>query len=311
MKIRLIQNGLITPLEEIEETLQPPANGFYWIDASPFDLDLLQPLYGLHHLAVEDCIDEEEQRPKLQVYDDHYFLVVNGIAFHNQDIFLREINLFLGRHTIITITKQETPEFGQLLNLLREKEINRPAEFLYQLIDEVVDRYFDVIELIEDLIEKLEEEILMNTRKSHLDQIIGLRSEILYARKMLLPQRDLIDMLHRKELELIDPDVRKLFGDIVEDSAKVVESFDTFRDLISNLREAYQASLTGRANDIMRVFTALTTIFMPLTIITGIYGMNFTNMPELESPYGYYIVLGCMAGVGISMYLFFKMKEWL
>ena len=311
MKIRLIQNGLITDIEEIEETLEPPANGFYWIEATPFDLDLLQPLFGLHHLAVEDCIDEEEQRPKLQIYEDHYFLVINGITFHNQDIFLREINLFLGRRTIITVTKQETPEFEQLMNLLREKEINRPAEFLYQLIDEVVDRYFDVIELIEDLIEKLEEEILMNTRKSHLDQIIGLRSEILYARKMLMPQRDLIDLLHKRELDLIDPYLRKFFGDIVEDAAKVVESFDTFRDLIGNLREAYQASLAGRANDIMRVFTALTTIFMPLTIITGIYGMNFSYMPELESPYGYFIVLGCMAGVGIGMYLLFKTKEWL
>lgn len=311
MKIRLIQNGLITAVEEIEETVQPPANGFYWIEATPFDLDLLQPLFGLHHLAVDDCIDDEQQRPKLQLYDDHYFLVINGITFHNQDILLREINIFLGRHAIITVTKQETPEFARMLTLLREKEMNRPAEFLYQLMDEVVDRYFSVIELIEDLIENLEEEILMNTRKSHLDQIIGLRSEILYARKMLLPQRDLIDLLHKTELPLIEPYLRKFFGDIGEDAAKVTESFDTFRDLIGNLREAYQASLAGRANEIMRIFTALTTIFMPLTIITGIYGMNFEYMPELHSPHGYYIVVACMAVVGIGMYLFFKSREWL
>lgn len=311
MKILLIQNGLITPLDDLEQTIAPPDNGFYWIDATPFDLSVLQPLFGLHHLAVEDCIDEEEQRPKLQMYDDHYFLVVNGITFQNHDIFLREINLFLGSHTIITVTKQEAPEFAQLLALIREKELNRPAELLYQLIDQVVDRYFDVIEDIEDMIEKLEEEILVNTRKSHLEQIIGLRSEILYARKMLLPQRDLIDALHKKELPLIEPYLRKYFGDIVEDAVKVAESFDTFRDLIGNLREAYQASLAGRANDIMRVFTALTTIFMPLTIVTGIYGMNFHNMPELNNPYGYYIVLGSMLAIGVTMYLIFKKKEWL
>ena len=311
MKIRLIQNGLITVVEEMEEAVQPPTNGFYWIEANPFDLDSLQPLFGLHPLAVEDCIDEEEQRPKMQLYDGHYFLVINGITFHNQDILLREINIFLGRSAVITVSKQQTPEFGEMLTLLREKEINRPAEFVYQLMDEVVNRYFTVIEQIEDLIEKLEEEILMNTQKSHLDQIIRLRSEILYARKMLLPQRDLIDLLHKQELPLIEPHLRDLFGDIAEDAAKVAESFDTFRDLIGNLREAYQASLTGRTNEIMRIFTALTTIFMPLTIITGIYGMNFDYIPELHSPYGYYIVVASMAAVGAVMYLIFKSRGWL
>lgn len=311
MKIRLIQNGLITELDDVEEAVQPPVNGFYWIDATPFDLDVLQPLFGLHHLAVEDCIDEEEQRPKLQLYDDHYFLVINGIAFHNQDILLREINVFFGKHTIITVTKQEAPEFEVMFGILRDREVNRPDVFLYHLVDQIVDRYFDVIEKIEDLIEKLEEQILMNTRKSHLGQIIGLRSEILYARKMLVPQRDLIDALHKKELPLIHPTMRKYFGDIGEDASKVVESFEAFRELIGNLREAYQSALAGRANDIMRIFTALTTIFMPLTIVTGIYGMNFDNMPELRSPYGYYIVLAVMAGIGLTMYIIFKKKEWL
>lgn len=311
MKIQLIQNGLITQIDDIEDTVTPPDHGFYWIDATPFDLDVLQPLFGLHHLAIEDCIDEEEQRPKLQMYDDHYFMVINGIAFHDQDIFLREINIFLGSSTIITVTKQEAPEFAQMMGLIREKEMNRPDTFLYYLVDQIVDRYFDVIENIEDLIEKLEEQILMNTRKSHLDQIIGLRSEILYARKMLVPQRDLIDSLHKKELPLIQPNLRKYFGDIVDDASKVVESFETFRDLIGNLREAYQAALAGRANDIMRVFTALTTIFMPLTIVTGIYGMNFEFMPELKSPHGYYIVLGAMVTIGVTMFLIFKRKEWL
>ncbi|EJL46912.1 putative metal ion transporter YfjQ [Brevibacillus agri] len=311
MKIRLIENGLITEIDDVEEAVAVPGKGFYWIDASPFDLDILQPLFGLHPLAVEDCIDEEEQRPKLQLYDDHYFMVLNGIAFHNQDIFLREINIFLGSHAIITVTKQEAPEFASMLPIVREKEVNHPDTFLYHLVDQIVDRYFDVTEKIEDLIEALEEEILMNTRKSHLDQIIGLRSEILYARKMLVPQRDLIDALHKKELPLIRPKLRKYFGDILEDASKIVENFETFRDLIGNLREAYQAALAGRANDIMRVFTALTTIFMPLTIVTGIYGMNFDFMPELHSPYGYYIVLGCMAAIGLTMFILFKKKEWL
>jgi magnesium transporter len=311
MKIRLIQNGIFSPIDDIEQARTPPANGFYWIQASLFDLDVLQPLFGLHDLAIDDCLDEEEQRPKLEVYRDHYFIVINSVQFQNQDIVLREVNTFLGGHYIITVAKQEVAEFANVAHIAREEDLNRPDALLYHLVDQIVDSYFGVIEKIEELIEKLEEEILMNTRKTQLNQIIGLRSEILYARKMLLPQRDLIEVLHTKELSLIHPDLRKYFGDILENAVKVVESFETFRELIGNLREAYQASLAGRANEIMRIFTALTTIFMPLTIVTGIYGMNFEYMPELKSPYGYHAVLGFMAIIALTMVVIFKRKGWL
>ncbi|MCM3590779.1 magnesium/cobalt transporter CorA [Brevibacillus borstelensis] len=311
MKIRLVQNGMITLIDDIEQTQFPPRNGFYWIDASLFDLDVLQHLFGLHDLAIEDCIDEEEQRPKLEVYEDHYFIVINSVEFGNQDIFLREVNLFLGGHYIITVAKHDTGLYPRVLQIIREEEVNRPDAFLYHLVDQIVESFFEVVEKIEDLIEKLEEEILVNAKKAQLHQIIGLRSEVLYARKMLLPQRDLIDALHKKNLPLIDRKLRKYFGDILENAVKIVESFETFRELIGNLREAYHSSVAGRANDIMRIFTALTTIFMPLTIVTGIYGMNFEYMPELKSPHGYYIVLAFMASLGIVMYLIFKKKEWL
>ncbi|QQE75253.1 magnesium/cobalt transporter CorA [Brevibacillus composti] len=311
MKIRLVQNGLITLIDDIEQTQTPPNNGFYWIDASLFDLAILQPLFGLHDLAIEDCIDEEEQRPKLEIYEDHYFIVINSVELADQDIFLHEVNLFLGGHYVITVTKHDIGLQPRMLQIVREKEINHADSFLYYLVDHIVERYFDVIEKIEDLIEKLEEEILVNAKKTQLHQIIGLRSEVLYARKMLLPQRELIDALHKKDLPLIDKRLRKYFGDLLEDAVKIVESFETFRELIGNLREAYHSSVAGRANDIMRIFTALTTIFMPLTIVTGIYGMNFDYMPELRSPHGYYIVLAFMAALGAVMYLIFKRKEWL
>ncbi|CAJ1001413.1 MULTISPECIES: magnesium/cobalt transporter CorA [Bacillales] len=311
MKIRLIQNGLITQIDDLDETRTPPAVGFYWIDATLFDLDVLQPLFGLHDLAIDDCLDEEEQRPKLEIYHDHYFIVINNAEFRDQDIFLREVNIFLGSHYIITVSKHPHEIYSRLLQIVREEELNRPDAFLYHLVDQIVDRYFEVVEHIEELIEKLEEDILLNVHKTQLNQIVGLRSEVLYARKMLLPQRDLIDALHTKELPLIEPRLRKYFGDILENAVKIVESFDTFRDLISNLREAYHSAVAGRTNDIMRIFTALTTIFMPLTIVTGIYGMNFEYMPELKSPFGYYLVLAFMAALGLTMFWIFKRKKWL
>ncbi|MDR6554528.1 magnesium/cobalt transporter CorA [Paenibacillus qinlingensis] len=312
MKTRLVQNGIFTLVEDVTTALLPPSQGFYWIDAGIEDLELLQPLFHLHDLAVEDCLSEEEQRPKIEFYDSHYFIVINSIRFDDEEIFLRALNLFLSKHVIITVTRQKINELRALKPFLWEEEVNSADRFLYHLVDLVVDNYVAVGDRIEAKIEKLEEDILMATKKSHLNEIIGLRSEILWLKKMLVPQRDVIGTLGKKELRLIDHQLQKYFGDIYENAVKIVDTFDTLRDLMGNLREAYQSSLANRANDIMRVFTALTTIFMPLTFITGVFGMNFDNILGLHlTDHGDEIVLAFMGVLGIAMYILFRKKEWL
>lgn len=311
MKIRLVNAGVFTPIDEIKETLTAPPEGFYWIDADVEDLELLQPIFNLHDLAVEDCLNEEDQRPKIEIYESHYFIVVNSIRFDDEEIFLRALNVFLGRHYIITVTNQKINELRILKPLLWEQEVSTPDMFLYLLIDLVVDNYFTVGDRIEVRIEMLEEDILMHTKKSHLSEIIGLRSEILWLKKMLGPQKEVINTLNKKDLRLIDDQLQKYFSDIYENAVKIYETFETYRDLMGNLREAYQSSIANRANDIMRVFTAITTIFMPLTVITGIYGMNFDHMPELHSRYGYFAVIGLMLTLGCGMMYLFRKKEWL
>ncbi|HEX7056184.1 MAG TPA: magnesium/cobalt transporter CorA [Bacilli bacterium] len=311
MKVRLVKNGIFQLVDDVALAVTAPEDGFYWIDAGTDDLKLLQPLFHLHDLAVEDCLQEEEQRPKIEIYDTHYFIVINSIRFDDEEIFLRALNIFLGNHFIITVTRQKINELRSVKPILWEEAVNTPDRFLYHLVDLVVDNYFIVADRIEARIEKLEEDILMHTKKAHLHAIIGLRSEILWVKKVLGPQKDLIFMLNKKDLKLINDELQKYFGDIHENAVKVAESFDTFRDLMGNLREAYQSSLANRANEIMRVFTALTTIFMPLTFITGIYGMNFDYIPLLHEPYGNYIVLGAMVVIGAAMFFFFRKKEWL
>ncbi|KAA9005322.1 magnesium/cobalt transporter CorA [Paenibacillus spiritus] len=311
MKIRLVNTGIFTPVDDLEMTLTPPAEGFYWIDADVEDLGVLQPLFNLHDLAVEDCLSDEEQRPKIEIYESHYFIVVNSIRFDDEEIFLRALNMFLGRHYIITVTKQKINELRILKPILWEQEVSEPDRFLYLLTDLVVDNYFAVGDRIEARIEKLEEDILMHTKKSHLSEIIGLRSEILWLKKMLGPQKEVINTLNKKDLRLIDDQLQKYFSDIYENAVKVYETFETYRDLMGNLREAYQSSIANRANEIMRVFTAITTIFMPLTVITGIYGMNFDNIPETHSRYGYYGVIAVMITLGCAMLYVFRKKEWL
>lgn len=312
MKTRLVQDGVFTLIEDVKETLTPPESGFYWIDASVEDLEILQPLFHLHELALEDLLNEEEQRPKLEFYESHYFIVFNSIRFDDEEIFLRAVNIFLGKHFIITVTRQKINELRAIKPFLWEEEVNSSDHFLYHLVDLIVDNYMAVGDRIEDKIEKLEEDILMKTKKSHLNEIIGLRGEILMLKKMLVPQRDVVGVLHRKELRLISNELQKYFGDIYENAIKSVDTFDTLRDLMGNLREAYQASVANRANEIMRIFTALTTIFMPLTFITGIFGMNFDNIAGLlHIPHMDEIMLGFMMALGIFMMILFKKKEWL
>ncbi|MRN55869.1 magnesium/cobalt transporter CorA [Paenibacillus monticola] len=311
MKIRLVNAGVFTNIDDITQTITPPTEGFYWIDADEEDLMLIQPLFNLHDLAVEDCLSEEDQRPKIEIYESHYFIVVNSIRFDDEEIFLRALNIFLGRHFIITVTKQKINELRVLKPILWEQEVSEPDRFMYLLIDLVVDNYFTVGDRIEVRIEKLEEDILMHTKKSHLSEIIGLRSEILWLKKMLGPQKEVINTLNKKDLRLIDDQLQKYFSDIYENAVKISETFETYRDLMGNLREAYQSSIANRANEIMRVFTAITTIFMPLTVITGIYGMNFENIPEIHTRYGYYGVIGAMVTLGCGMLVVFRKKEWL
>ncbi|MDU0203212.1 MULTISPECIES: magnesium/cobalt transporter CorA [Paenibacillus] len=311
MKTRWVQNGIFTLVEDVSVALTPPEQGFYWIDAGIEDLELLQPLFHLHDLAVEDCLSEEEQRPKIEFYDSHYFIVINSIRFDDEEIFLRGLNLFLSKHVIITVTRQKINELRALKPFLWEEEVNSADRFLYHLVDLVVDNYVAVGDRIEAKIEKLEEDILVATKKTHLNEIIGLRSEILWLKKVLVPQRDVIGTLGKKDLRLIDHQLQKYFGDIYENAVKIVDTFDTLRDLMGNLREAYQSSLANRANDIMRVFTALTTIFMPLTFITGVFGMNFDNILGLHVAHGDEFVLAFMGVLGIAMYILFRKKEWL
>jgi magnesium transporter len=311
MKIRLVEHGQFSLIDDVTLTLTQPTNGYYWIDATIEDLEELQPLFHLHDLAVEDCLSEEEQRPKIEIYDGHYFIVINSIRFDDEEFFLRSLNMFLGKHYIITVTKQKINEIRALKPILLEEAVNTPDRFLYHIVDLVIDNYFSVGDRIEDKLEKLEEDILKHTKKSHLNEIIGLRSEILWLKKVLVPQKDLVSTLHKRDLKLIHDQLQKYFGDIYENAVKITETFDTYRDLMANLREAYQSSLANRANEIMRVFTALTTIFMPLTFITGLYGMNFKNLPIQDLPGGEYIVMGGMLALGVGMLWYFKMKEWL
>jgi magnesium transporter len=311
MKIRRVHKGVFTPIQHIEEALLAPTQGFYWIDAHVDELIALQPLFLLHELAIEDCLSEEEQRPKLEVHVAHDFIVASSIRFDDEQFYLRAVNIFLGAHFVITATKQKVNEMRAIKPILWEEEVDTPDCFVYHLLDRIVDSYFTVGDRIEAKIEKLEEDILRHTKKSHLNEIIGLRGEILYLKRVLGPQAELVGLLARKELRRVRPMLQTYFADTHENAVKVTESFETFRDLMGNLREAYQSSIASRANEIMRVFTAVTTIFIPLTFITGVYGMNVTHLPGVHLPHFEFVLIGVMVSMAAGMFVYFRMRDWL
>ncbi|MDT9724702.1 hypothetical protein DUZ99_06805 [Xylanibacillus composti] len=158
MRVRLVQHGIFTELDSPTRALQAPESGFYWIDASVEDLQELQMLFHLHDLAVENCLNEEEQRPKLEIYDENeqYFIVINSIRFDDEQIFLRALNIFLGRHYIITVTRQKINELRTIKPIMLTEKTNSADFLLYELIDLVVDNYFTVSDRFEARIEKLE-----------------------------------------------------------------------------------------------------------------------------------------------------------
>src|SRR5690606_6117858 len=169
MKVRLVNQGSVTTIDgDLAVLKTAPQDGFYWIDASVEELSVLQPLFDLHELAIEDSMHDEEQRPKLEIYDDHYFMVINSIRFDDEEIFLRPLNIFIGPHWIITATKQKINEIRLVKPKLLVEEVNSADRLLYHLIDTVVDNYFSVAVRIEEMIEQLEEDILVRTKKSHL-----------------------------------------------------------------------------------------------------------------------------------------------
>ncbi len=311
MKIRLVQNGVFEILDSVVEATRHPESGFYWIDADTDDLLLLQKLFNIDDLVIEDIMADEEQRPKIEVHEQLYYIVVNSIRYDDEEIFIRELNIFLGEYFVITVTKQKLNEIRAVKPILLQESVDSPDWFVYHMIDLVVDNYFTVIDKIETKIEILDEDILIHNKKSHLNEIMGLRSEILWLKKVLGPQRDLIAALKNRNLRLIDEKLQKYFSDIHENMIKITETFETFRDLVGNLREAYQLNLANRANEVMRTFTALTTIFMPMTVITGLYGMNFKVMPELDWKYGYFMVIGFFILMATTMIFIFRKKEWL
>jgi magnesium transporter len=280
------------------------------------DLEKLGEHYKIHPLVLEDIL-EVGQRPKVEDYDDYLYVVLNSIRpiAVGEELVAEEISLVLGPHYLLSFYAGDDDLFAPVRErLLKAKGRIRKlgADFLaYSLIDLVVDNYFVELERFGDQVESLEDEVVARPSPQTLRDVHQFKNDMIMLRKSLWPLREVIARLERRESPLITENLANYFRDVYDHTIIAIDTVETYRDILSGMLDIYLSSMSNRLNQIMKVLTIIATIFMPLTFITSLYGMNFKNMPELQWEYGYYAILGVILVVALTMIQFFRKKQWL
>jgi magnesium transporter len=272
--------------------------------------------FGIHPLILEDILNTR-QRPKMDDLEDYVYLVLKMLTYNEEDdvIDAEQTSIILGQKFVISFQEKEGDVFEPIRERIRKNKgriRKRGADYLaYALLDSVIDNYFKILEKIGERIEFLEEELVENPSTKTLQEIYGLKREMIFLRKSTWPLREVISELGRGESSLIKESTGIYLRDVYDHTIQVIDTVETFRDMLSGILEVYLSSISNRMNEVMKVLTIIATIFIPLTFLAGVYGMNFRYMPELEWHQGYFAVLFLMVIVGIVMVIYFRKKKWL
>lgn len=276
-------------------------------------VERLGEVFGIHPLYLEDML-HLDQRPKLEEQENLFFLVFRHFEWTGDALHEEQISLILGKNYLLTLQNSGNPVFRVLQERLaagRGMVRSRRTDYLmYALLDVVIDNYFAVIETLGERMELLEEELLSRPDRGTERELYTLKNRILQVQKGLTPMREIIFSLRRSESRLISRDNHPFFSDLSDHILQLVESLSTYREVLSNMFDAYLSSQNNRLSEVMKVLTLISTIFIPLSFITGIFGMNFENMPILRQGWGYPAVIGAMALTGIGMIIYFKIRRW-
>jgi magnesium transporter len=280
------------------------------------DLENLGECFKIHPLVLEDIL-EVGQRPKVEDYDEYLYIVLNSIrpGADGEELAAEEISLVLGPHYLLSFYSGADDLFVSVRErLLQAKGRVRKlgADYLaYTLIDLVVDNYFIELEKFGDQMEALEDEVVANPTPRTLRDVHRFKNDMIMLRKSLWPLREVIARLERRESPLISEALGNYFRDVYDHTIIAIDTVETYRDILSGMLDIYLSSMSNRLNSIMKVLTIIATIFMPLTFITSLYGMNFKHMPELQWEYGYFMVLGAVFVIALSMVEYFRRKGWI
>ncbi len=273
-------------------------------------------IFGLHPLVMEDIL-HMGQRPKLELYDKYVYLVAKMIyrGDSGKEVTYEQLSIVMGKNYVLTFQEKE----GDVFNNIRERIKGNKgrlrksgADYLvYSLLDAVVDNYFPALEKIGDLVEEIEERLSDEPEQDVLSDIYRLKREVLFLRKSIWPIREVVAAMMRQDIELVSAYTNTYLRDVYDHSIQVMDVVETYTDMLSELTDVYMSTVSNRMNEIMKTLTIIATIFIPLTFIVGLYGMNFKYMPELTNELAYPVVLVFMAGISGMMLVYFRRKGWL
>ena len=293
-----------------------------WINVEGLhDIALIEAIgkhFGIHRLTLEDILNCG-QRPKIEDYSSYHFLVMRSLTF-KESLETEQISFLLAKNYVITFQEVPGDSFEAVRQRIRKEggQIRQMgSDYLaYALIDALVDEFFPVLEKYGERVESLEDEVVVRPSPQVLQDVHQIKRDLLTLRRAAWPERDLINAFHREESHLIRPETRVFLRDCYDHTIQVIDIIENYRDLTSGLQEVYLSSVSNRLNEVMKVLTIISTIFIPLNFIAGIYGMNFRtenspfNMPELNWYFGYPFALGIMATLAILLVLYFHRKGW-
>jgi len=291
-----------------------------WLNVSGVHhTDIIQGLgekFGLHPLVQEDIVNTA-QRPKMEDYGDYLFIVLKMLYLNNKGdlIIAEQVSMVLGKNYVISFQEREGDVFAAIRERLRNgkgrvRQLG-PDYLAYSLIDAIVDGYFVVLEKTGERVEFIEEKLVSNPKPKTLQLIHNVKSDMVFLRRSVWPLREVIGSMQRSESVLIQKTTEVYLRDVYDHGIQVIDSIESYREMASGLLDIYLSSVSNRMNEVMKVLTIIATIFIPLTFIAGIYGMNFKYMPELDIRWAYPAVLGAMAMIGLVMVAYFRRKNWL
>ena len=272
--------------------------------------------FGIHPLVLEDILNTN-QRPKVEVFDDYIFIVFRMLSFNESTAMVdsEQVSLIVGKNYVLSFQEKEDDIFEPLRERIRRSKgriRTAGADYLaYSMLDVITDNYFLVLEKIGEQMEDLEEQLMKGPGQEALNQLYILKRETMMLRKSVWPLREATVQLERSGSPIISDNTYPFLRDLYDHTIQVIDTVETYRELVAGLIELYLSGISNRMNEVMKVLTIIATIFIPLTFIAGVYGMNFHYMPELEWSWAYFAVLALMLLIGAGMLIFFRRKKWL
>lgn len=299
------------------DRLMSMENASLWVDmCKPTDDEsfVLTHDFRFHPLAIEDVISERP-RTKIDDYERYLFMVFHVVDFvgREEGLKMTELDFFLTANALVTVHYDEHRIFDYLYSRAERDErlIGRGADYLFHaVIDTVVDNYNTILDIFEYEVDQIEDDVLGHSDEETLRSIFALRRDIVQLKRLVMPQKELLNQMTRKDYPLISGDLSRYFSDIHDHLIRVNETADTHKEILNSSLEIYYSSISTKTNEIIKVLTILTAVFIPPTFLVGLWGMNFKFMPELGLEHGYYYSLGAIVAVMIGMILIFRRKGW-